>query len=65
VPTDIEYRRMYKDFRYRDSYANSRTQQFYLKKLRPHFTVVGQRVLESKTFFDVNTTKITELLYRF
>ncbi len=65
VPTDVELARQREDLDFDDQYAISRTRAFYQKKLKPHFTFVGHRLLESKVHFDERTTFFTDLLYRF
>lgn len=65
VPTDIELARQREDLDFDDQYAISRTRAFYQRKLKPHFTFVGHRLLESKVHFDERSTFFTDLLYRF
>lgn len=65
VPTDIEYQRQLEDHGFNDPWAIKRTQSQYVKLLKPYFTFVSNRVLESKLHFDENTTHFSELLYRF
>ncbi|HAZ14792.1 MAG: hypothetical protein A2X86_22285 [Bdellovibrionales bacterium GWA2_49_15] len=65
IPTDIEIKRMKKEVDFFDPYSLARSREFYLKLLRPHFTVVGRRILESKVHFSERDTFCSELLYRF
>lgn len=65
VPTDIELNRQISELEFKDEYAIRRSRERYQKLLRPHFTFVSARVLESKIFFDDETTHFTDLLYRF
>lgn len=48
VPTKVDYDYMKKELNFIDPYSNSRTKQFYLKALSPHFTIVSYNLLESK-----------------
>ena len=65
VPTDKELKRQRDEASFHDRYAISRSRRKYLQFLSPHFTVVGARVLESKSFFNEEDTDFTDLLYRF
>lgn len=65
VPTDIEYKRQLEDHEFSDQWAIVRTQSQYLKLIRPYFTFVSNRILESKLHFDETNTHFSELLYRF
>lgn len=65
VPTDIELGRQVEDLDFKDQYALHRTRDQYQKLIRPHFTFVSSRVLESKHFFNEETTHFTDLLYRY
>ncbi len=65
VPTDVEFRYQREVVDFTDKYAISRSQEEYLELLRGHFTIVGNRVLESNVHFDVNTTFFADLFYRF
>lgn len=65
VPTDVELARQREDLDFDDQYAIPRTRAWYQKKLKPHFTFVAHRLLESKVHFDERTTFFTDLLYRF
>ncbi len=64
VPTDCEYEKLKDDFDFTDPYAIIRTKQEYLDLLAPYFTVVGNRVLESKVHFDEKSSHFSELIYR-
>lgn len=65
VPTDVELKRQREDLDFDDQYAIARTRAFYQRKLKPHFTFVAHRLLESKVHFDEGTTSFTDLLFRF
>lgn len=65
VPTDVEAVRMAADYDFEDGFATQRTRQEYLSLLAPHFTVIGNRLLESKYHYDETTTPFSELLFRF
>lgn len=65
VPTDIELKRQVEELDFKDEYAIHRTREKYQKLIRPYFTFVSSRVLESKHYFDEETTAFTDLLYRY
>lgn len=65
VPTDVELKRQVEELDFKDEYAIHRTREQYRKLLRPHFTFISSRVLESKHYFDEETTPFTDLLYRY
>ena len=65
VPTDVELGRQVSELDFKDEYAIHRSREKYQRLLRPHFTFVSARVLESKSFFDEASTHFTDLLYRF
>lgn len=65
VPTDVELGRQVSELEFKDEYAIHRTREKYQKLLKPHFTFVSSRVLESKFFFNEETTHFTDLLYRY
>lgn len=65
VPTDMELSRQVEDLDFKDQYAIHRTRAQYQNLLKPHFTFVSGRVLESKYFFNEETTCFTDLLFRF
>lgn len=64
-PTDIELKRQREDIHFYDQYALARPREFYYKLLRDSFTVVSSRVLESKYYFDQESSSFTDLFYRF
>ncbi len=64
VPTDIELGRQVSELEFKDEYAIHRSREKYQKLLKPYFTVVSSRVLESKHFSDDESTSFTDLLYR-
>ncbi|HXH29886.1 MAG TPA: class I SAM-dependent methyltransferase [Bacteriovoracaceae bacterium] len=65
VPTDKELSRQVSELDFKDEYAIHRTREKYQKLLRPHFTFISSRVLESKIHFTDETTPFTDLLYRY
>ena len=65
VPTEIELGRQVSELEFKDEYAIHRTREQYQKLLRPHFTFVSSRILESKHYFDDETTSFTDLLFRY
>lgn len=65
VPTNIELGRQRGELGYHDQFAYRRSRAWYLKKLKPHFTIVSNRILESKYFFDEHNTPSSELMFRF
>lgn len=65
VPTDSEFKRQVDDLDFKDEYAIHRTREKYQKMLRPYFTFISSRFLESKHFFNEETTPFTDHLYRY
>ena len=65
VPTDLELKRQIEDVKFKDEYAIHRSKEKYLKLIRPHFTFISSRLLESKIQFDEDTSSFTDLLFRF
>lgn len=65
VPTDVELGRQVSELEFKDEYAIHRTREKYQKMIKPHFTFISSRILESKSFFDEESTSFTDLLYRF
>jgi hypothetical protein len=65
VPTDKELKRQVSELEFKDEYALRRSKAFYYKLLSQHFTFIGSRVLESKKYFNEDTTSFTDLLFRF
>lgn len=65
VPTDKELRYQREELDFHDEYAVARSRTFYLKLLGAHFTFVSSRLLESKYYFDCDSTPFQELLFRF
>ena len=65
VPTNVELGRQISELEFKDEYAIHRSREKYQKLLKPHFTFISSRVLESKHFFDEESTHFTDLLYRF
>lgn len=64
VPTDVELDKQISDLEFDDKYAIRRSRQFYQEKLGTHFTLVSNKVWESKHYFDETTTLFSDLLYR-
>lgn len=65
VPTNIELGRQVSELDFKDEYAIHRTRDEYRKLISPHFTFISSRVLESKRYFDEESTSFTDLLFRF
>ncbi len=65
VPTDVEYQRQKCELDFVDPWAKVRTREQYLKLLRPHFSFLSTRILESKVHFNEQTTPFQDLLFRF
>ena len=65
VPTDKELKRQVSEVDFFDEYAIRRSKSYYQNLLKPHFTFVSARVLESKEFFTDDNTYFTDLLFRF
>lgn len=65
VPTDKELKQQRTELEFNDRYAYRRSRQFYLKLLRPHFTIVSSRLLESKVHFTTEDSFFTDYLFRF
>jgi len=65
VPTDRELDQQIADLNFKDDYAIRRSRTKYLKFIKPHFTFVSSRLLESKVHFDTASTHFTDLLFRF
>jgi len=65
VPTDSEFARQVEDLDFKDEYAIHRSREKYQKMLRPYFTFISSRFLESKHFFNEETTPFTDHLYRY
>jgi trans-aconitate methyltransferase len=65
VPTNIELGRQISELEFKDEYAIHRTRDQYRKLISPHFTFLGSRILESKRYFDEESTPFTDLLFRF
>jgi trans-aconitate methyltransferase len=65
VPTDVEYQRQDSELHFQDPYAKIRTRDWYQKILRPHFTFLSTRILESKRHYNETTTPFNDLLFRY
>ena len=64
-PTDKEFKRQKEEYDFFDEYAIHRKKEKYLKWLRPHFTFVSSRMLESKHFFSDENSEFREQIFRF
>ena len=64
LPTDLELKYQKQELNFHDDYAFHRSQKKYLNLLRPHFTIISSRFLESKHHFDHDNTFFSDLLYR-
>ncbi len=64
VPTDIELDRQIEELDFHDTYALSRSRDFYRNLLTQHFTNISSKLWESKYYFDDQTSLFTDLLYR-
>ena len=65
VPTNVELGRQVSELEFKDEYAIHRSREQYQKLIRPYFTFVSSRVLESKHFFNEESTPFTDLLFRY
>jgi len=65
VPTDEELKRQVSELNFKDEYALHRSRENYYKLLKPHFTFISSRILESKVHFNEKNSHFTDLLYRF
>lgn len=65
APTDTELKKQIEDLDFKDEYAIHRTREKYHKLIRPHFTFISSRFLESKHFFNEETTPFTDHLFRY
>ena len=65
VPTDLELRFQSEELNFHDPYAISRSKETYLSMIQEHFTIVSNRVLESKAHFDAASSNFTDFFYRF
>ena len=65
VPTNVELGRQVSELEFKDEYAIHRSREQYQKLIRPHFTFVSSRFLESKHFFNEESTPFTDLLFRY
>ena len=65
VPTDLELKRQIEEVKFKDEYAIHRSRDKDLKFIRPHFTFISSRLLESKIHFNEDTSSFTDLLFRF
>ncbi len=65
VPTNLELQKQISDLEFKDEYAIHRTRESYLALIRPHFTFVSSRLLESKVHFDETNSPFNDYLFRF
>lgn len=65
VPTDLELKIQIEEVKFKDEYAIHRTKACYLKLIRPHFTFISSRLLESKIHHEDDSSSFTDLLFRF
>jgi len=65
VPTDLELKRQVSELDFKDEYALHRSREAYYRLLKPHFTFISSRILESKVHFNEKNSLFTDLLYRF
>lgn len=65
VPTDEELEYQCRELDLDDRYAFSRTREEYRDLLRAHFAIISNRLLESKVYFDTETSSFNDLLFRF
>ncbi len=65
LPIDLELKKQSDEYNFKDRFALSRSQKFYHEIFSPYFTFVGNRILESRNFYDYKNTNFTELLFRF
>jgi SAM-dependent methyltransferase len=64
-PTDVEFKRQITEYDFFDEYSIHRKREKYLKWLKPYFTVVSSRILESKLYFDDDSSNFKEQIFRF
>lgn len=64
VPTTTELRWMREDDDFVDRWAIERTREDWRAWVRPHFEVVGLRLLESRSRVELDRTPFTDHLYR-
>jgi len=65
VPVTDELRYQREELQFHDQFAVARTQTEYREMLGEHFTIVSNRVLESRVYFDPNTSYFSDMFYRF
>ncbi len=65
VPTDEELKLQREDLNFDDTYSIKRSRKKYKELIKPHFTFLSSRLLESKHYFDESNTEFQDLLYRF
>lgn len=65
VPTDQELRQQREELEFHDRFAMARSRSHYLRLIKPHFTIISSRLLESRVHFDRETSFFTDYLFRF
>lgn len=65
VPTKEELEKQVDDLAFFDPFAKRRSRKFYYNLLKPHFTFISSRILESKHYFNEETSLFSDLMYRF
>lgn len=65
VPTDEELKRQVSELDFFDEYAIRRSRQYYIDKIFPYFTIIGARILESKSHFNQSDSPFSDYLFRF
>jgi len=65
VPTINEFKRQKEEYDFFDEYAIHRPCDFYRTEMLKHFTIVGNRLLESKVHHNFSTSPFREEFYRF
>jgi len=63
IADELQYQREELDFH--DRFALARTQDEYREMMGEHFTIVSNRVLESRVHFDQKTSYFSDMFYRF
>jgi hypothetical protein len=64
VPTDIELDRQVSELEFKDQYALRRTREQYRKWIKPYFTIISNRLLESKYYYSEQDSFFTDLFFR-
>jgi hypothetical protein len=64
VPTAEEQARLHADHDFVDAWAHERPRDWYLRRISPHFDVVGARLLESRARRGWSVSPFTDHLFR-